>query len=136
MGGADPTRGLVVTPWGISDTDLHASDVCNDDAPFAIALRVPDCHREYVPATGEDGCWCVWFLDANTRSWARFDYQPQTRRWPVHQFGPRRLWDEITAAYHHWDQLGQPPVTQWQFSFTPHGQHVTLTSTSAPACAS
>ncbi len=115
----------------VSDTGLHASDVCNDDAPFAIALQVPGCHFEYVPATGDDDCWCVWFLDGGTRSWARFDYQPQTQRWPVHQFGPRRLWDEITVAYQKWDQLGRPPVTQWQFSLTPHGQHVTLTSTRA-----
>ncbi|MGQ0719243.1 MAG: methyltransferase domain-containing protein [Pseudonocardiales bacterium] len=120
----------------VSDTDLHASEVCNDDAPFAIALQVPDCHREYLPATDDDDRWCVWFLDAASRSWARFDYQPQTRRWPVHQFGPRRLWDEITAAYQEWDQLGQPPATRWKFSLTPHGQHVMLTSPPAPACAS
>ena len=63
---------------------------------------------------------------------ARFDYQPQARRWPVRQFGPRRLWDEVVAAYQKWDQLGQPPVTRWQFSLTPHGQHVTLTSAPAP----
>ncbi|MGH3897779.1 MAG: methyltransferase domain-containing protein [Pseudonocardiaceae bacterium] len=119
----------------VSDTDLHASHLGNDDdAPFAIALQVPDCHREYLPATSDDGCWCVWFLDANTRSWARFDYQPQTRRWPVRQFGPRRLWDEITTAYHHWDQLGQPSATRWQFSLTPHGQHVTLNHPGSDGC--
>jgi protein-L-isoaspartate O-methyltransferase len=112
----------------VSETDLHAAHVCKNDAPFAIALQVPGCHWEYVPATSDDDCWCVWFLDPGTRSWARFDYQPQARRWPVHQFGPRRLWDEITAAYQNWDQLGQPSATQWQFSLTPHGQHVTLTT--------
>jgi protein-L-isoaspartate O-methyltransferase len=111
----------------ISDTDLHASDVCNDDAPFAIALQVPDCHVDYVPATGDNGRWCVWFLDAGSRSWARFDYQPGTRRWPVHQFGPRRLFDEITAAYHHWDHAGRPPATRWRFTITPQGQRVELT---------
>ncbi|MGH3919418.1 MAG: hypothetical protein ACRDSG_10355 [Pseudonocardiaceae bacterium] len=68
----------------VSDTDVHASEVCNDDAPFAITLQVPDCHVEYVPATDNDGRWCGWFLDASTRSWARFDYQPGTQRWPVH----------------------------------------------------
>ncbi len=118
----------------VSDTGLHASHLCNDDdAPFAIALQVPDCHWEYEPATGDDDHWYVWFLDPGSRSWARFDYQPQTRRWPVHQFGPRRLFDEITVAYQKWDQLGRPSVMRWQFSLTPHGQHVTLTS--APACA-
>jgi protein-L-isoaspartate(D-aspartate) O-methyltransferase len=112
----------------VSDTDLHPSDLCNDDdASFAIAFQVPDCHRAYVPATGDDGRWCGWFLDSNTRSWARFDYVPGTQRWPVHQFGPRRLWDEITAAYHQWECMGRPAVTNWQFTITPRGQHVELT---------
>ncbi len=110
-----------------SDTDLHACDVCNDDAPFAIALQVPGCHREYVPATGDDGCWCVWFLDLGSRSWARFDYQPETRRWPVHQFGPRRLWDEVTTAYQQWEHAGRPAVARWRVTITPHQQHVALT---------
>jgi protein-L-isoaspartate O-methyltransferase len=112
----------------VSDTDIHASEVGNDDAPFAIALEVPHCHMAYVPATNDDGRWSGWFLDPNTRSWARFDYLPGTQRWPVHQFGPRRLWDEITTAYHHWDQLGRPPATSWRFTITPHHQHVGLES--------
>ena len=111
----------------VTDTDLHASEVCNDDAPVAIALQVPSCHREYVPATNDDGRWCVWFLDAATRSWARFDYQPGTRRWPVHQFGPRRLWNEITTAYQHWEQLGRPSATSWRFTITRAGQTVVAT---------
>jgi protein-L-isoaspartate O-methyltransferase len=110
----------------VSDTDLHASDVCSDDASFAIALQVPDCHFEYVPTTGDDGRWCVWFLDAGTRSWARFDYQPGTQRWPIYQFGPRRLFDEITAAYHHWDHTGRPSAARWRFTVTQHGQRVEL----------
>jgi protein-L-isoaspartate(D-aspartate) O-methyltransferase len=112
----------------VSHTTLHASHLCNDDdAPFAIAPQVPGCHWEYEPAAGGDDRWCVWFLDPGTRSWARFDYQPETRRWPVHQFGPRRLWDEITAAYHHWERVGRPPVTRWRFIITPDGQRVELT---------
>ncbi len=112
-----------------SDTDLHPCDLCNDDdASFAIAFHVPDCHVEYVPATNDDGRWRGWFLDAGTRSWARFDYLPGAQRWPVHQFGPRRLWDEITTAYQHWEHLGRPAVTSWRFTITPHHQHVELTS--------
>jgi len=107
-------------------TKLHVSHLCNDDAPFAIALEVPGCYREYEPATGEDGCWCVWFLDADSRSWARFDYQPGADRWPVWQCGPRRLFDEVNAAYQHWDQTGRPPATRWRFTLTPHGQRVEL----------
>ena len=110
----------------ISDTDLHASDLCNDDAPFAIALQVLHCQWEFVPATSDDGRWCVWFLDPTTRSWARFDYQPDTDRWPVHQFGPRRLFDEVAAAYHRWDQVGRPTATRWRFTVSPNGQWVEL----------
>ncbi|MGH3872821.1 MAG: hypothetical protein ACRDSR_15170 [Pseudonocardiaceae bacterium] len=73
-----------------------------------------------------DDRWCVWFLDATTRSWARFDYQPDTRRWPVHQYGPRRLFTEVTAAYQCWAQAGRPSVTRWRFIITPAGQRVEL----------
>lgn len=113
----------------VSHTDLHASHLCNDDAPFVIGAFVPGCGWEYVPATSEDGRWCVWFIDPGSRSWARFDYQPDTRRWPVHQFGPRRLWDEVTAAYHQWQQAGRPSVEHWRFTITPDAQHVQLTGT-------
>jgi protein-L-isoaspartate O-methyltransferase len=109
----------------VSDTDLHASHLCNDDnALFAIGLEVPHCHWHYEPATNGENCWCVWFLDPTSRSWARFTYQPNTPRWPVHQYGPRRLFDELTAAYHHWEHTGRPPVTQWRFTITPQGQHI------------
>jgi protein-L-isoaspartate O-methyltransferase len=115
---------------GLSHTELHACHLCNDDdAVFAIAMDVPGCHWEYEPASGDDGRWCVWFLDPGTRSWARFDYQPGTRRWPVHQFGPRRLFDEITAAYHRWDHAGRPSVAQWRFTVAPDGQRVETMST-------
>ncbi len=112
----------------ISYTDLHACHLCNDDdAPFAISFQVPGCHWKYEAAPGDDGRWCVWFLDPDTRSWARFNYQPGTQRWPVHQFGSRRLFDEVSAAYHQWDHAGRPPVTRWHFTITPDEQRVQLT---------
>jgi protein-L-isoaspartate O-methyltransferase len=109
----------------VSNTNLHASHLCNDDnALFAIGLEVPDCHWEYEPAANGEDRWCVWFLDPTSRSWARFDYQPDTPRWPVHQYGPRRLFDELTTAYHRWEHTGRPPVAHWCFTITPKGQHV------------
>lgn len=120
---ADVARDTDIPECG--DTNLHACHLCNDhDAPFAIAIAVPDCHWVYEPTPSDDGRWCVWFLDPATRSWARFDYQPDTQRWPVHQFGPRRLFDELTAAYHRWDHAGRPAATQWRFTVTPDGQRV------------
>lgn len=113
----------------ISHTDLHASHLCNSaDARFAIEHQVPHCQWEYVPTTNDDGHWYLWFLDSTTRSWARFTYQPDTKRWPVHQFGPRQLWDEVTAAYQWWDQTGRPPATQWRFTITANKQDVELIS--------
>jgi protein-L-isoaspartate O-methyltransferase len=121
-----------------SYTTLHASHLCNDeDALFAIAIQVPGCHWEYQPATGDDNHWSVWFLDVCSRSWARFDYQPGSRHWPVHQFGPRRLWDELTAAYHYWDHAGRPAAARWRFTITSQGQRVKLTGiphTTADLC--
>jgi protein-L-isoaspartate(D-aspartate) O-methyltransferase len=114
----------------LSHTNLHAAHLCNDhDATFAIALQVPGCHWEYEPTTGEEDRWSVWFLDPDSRSWARFDYQPHTRRWPVHQFGPRRLWEEVAVAYHRWERAGRPPVTRWRFTITPDGQRMELPDT-------
>jgi protein-L-isoaspartate(D-aspartate) O-methyltransferase len=110
-------------------TEVHACRVCNDsDACFAIALQVPGCYWEYQAPSGDPGRWWVWFLDPGTRSWARFDGQPGTRSWLVHQFGPRRLWDEITAAYHRWVGAGRPPATRWRFTVTPCEQRVELPS--------
>lgn len=111
----------------VSETDLHASDLCNGaDVRVAIARQVPDCEWEYVPAASDDGRWCVWFLDSATRSWARFDYEPDTEHWPVHQFGPRRLWEEASAAYEWWNRAGRPPATQWRFTVTVDRQDVEL----------
>jgi hypothetical protein len=51
----------------------------------------------------------------------------QTDHWPVHQHGPRRLWNEIETAYHAWYQAGRPPVEQWRLTITAHGQHLGFT---------
>ena len=118
----------------LSHTDLHASRLCNnDDVSLAIGLQVASCRWEYAAANGDSDRWCVWFLDPDSRSWARFDYQPDTDQWPVHQFGPRRLFDEVTAAYRQWQQVGRPSVEQWRFTITPDVQYVELTATSLGA---
>ncbi|MCA1705169.1 MAG: hypothetical protein LC808_18690, partial [Actinobacteria bacterium] len=47
----------------------------------------------------------LWFVDPDTRSWASLHYQPDTPTYPVHQSGPRNLFDEIEAA----TTGGRPP---------------------------
>ncbi|MBV9012482.1 MAG: hypothetical protein JO272_10610, partial [Pseudonocardiales bacterium] len=59
--------------------------------------------------------------------------QPDTSTYPVHQSGPRNLWDEIETAYHWWLDAGRPSPQQWHITITPDAQHITLTETDTSA---
>lgn len=69
----------------------------------------------------------LWFIDPLTESWANLVHQPHTHTCPVHQAGPRNLWDEIEAAYHGWHNAGRPGPRRWRITITPEGQQITLT---------
>ncbi|MGH3923601.1 MAG: hypothetical protein ACRDTT_12165 [Pseudonocardiaceae bacterium] len=59
-------------------------------------------------------------------------YQPHTRTYPIHQSGPRNLWDEIETAYHWWCGAGRPGLRRWRITTTPEGQQVTLAQAGIP----
>ncbi|MFD7914392.1 hypothetical protein ACFV30_27345 [Streptomyces sp. NPDC059752] len=42
--------------------------------------------------------------------------------------GPRRLWDEITAAYRRWEELGRPSVDRYGLTMTSGGTAVWVDS--------
>ena len=42
------------------------------------------------------------------------------------QYGPRRLWDEVSAAYLRWARLGRPALDRFGLTITPDGQHLWL----------
>lgn len=42
------------------------------------------------------------------------------------QSGPRKLYDEATAAYQWWVGTGRPTLDRWRFTVTPPGQHIEL----------
>jgi protein-L-isoaspartate(D-aspartate) O-methyltransferase len=44
----------------------------------------------------------------------------------VQQFGPRRLWDEVEAAYRWWVGAGRPDAHRWRFTVSPDCQKVEL----------
>ncbi|MGH3672880.1 MAG: hypothetical protein ACRDSH_19985, partial [Pseudonocardiaceae bacterium] len=75
----------------------------------------------------------LWFLDPTTESWANLVHRPDAGDYPVHQSGPRDLWEEIDTAYHWWQQAGCPEASRWRITITPEGQQVTLTQTNIPA---
>ncbi len=111
----------------ITSTDVHPYGVAGDyNASFAIGVRVPRCRNVYRrPATGEE--FQLYFVDAWSRSWACLHYLPNAIEYHVRQFGPRRLWNEVEAAYHWWIGAGRPPASQWRFTVTPAGQGIELT---------
>jgi hypothetical protein len=44
----------------------------------------------------------------------------------VHQYGPRRLWDEVEAAHAWWSDHGRPGTDRWQITVTPDDQRIEL----------
>jgi methyltransferase of ATP-grasp peptide maturase system len=118
-----------------SHTSVSPYSVAGDyDASLAIGMKVPHCAPIYVSAEHyPDHCARLWFADPVTESWANLLHQPDTSTYPVHQSGPRNLWDEIETAYHWWLDAGRPGPEQWHITITPTAQQITLTETSTPA---
>lgn len=115
----------------VLETDLHPYHVSGGfDAGTAIGLRVPRCRTHYLAAEDEDDTGELWLIDPETRSWAVLYHHPLRENDPppyeVRQYGSRRLWDEVEAAYHWWEEQGKPAADRWRFTITPDGQHITL----------
>lgn len=116
-----------------SHTTVAPYSVVGDyDASLAIGMKVPGCSVIIVPDPSAELTGTLWFVDPDTDSWAKMHYQPHACAYPIHQSGPRDLWDEVETAYHWWRQAGRPGPERWQITITPQGQQVTLTETSAP----
>lgn len=90
---------------------------------FAMGLRVPQC--SYVVAAKSDGARPVWFYSLSDNSWACVQFRDgKTAR--VWQQGPRRLWDEVEAAFRWWVDSGRPDHTRFGLSVTAEGERVWL----------
>ncbi|WP_327706187.1 protein-L-isoaspartate(D-aspartate) O-methyltransferase [Streptomyces decoyicus] len=90
---------------------------------FGVGLRVPKC-RHFV-AEKSDGARPVWFYSLSDRSWAccMFRDGDTARVW---QFGPRRLWDDVEAAFRWWDGHGRPGHSRFGLTVTAEGERVWL----------
>ncbi|MGH3772997.1 MAG: methyltransferase domain-containing protein [Pseudonocardiaceae bacterium] len=116
-----------------SHTTVAPYQVASDyDASLAIGMTVPNCTPIYVRAEHYADDARLWFVDPVTDSWANLVHQPDTSTYPVHQSGPRNLWDEIETAYHGWCQAGRPGPERWRITITAEGQHVTLAEATTP----
>ncbi|MGW5927179.1 methyltransferase domain-containing protein [Streptomyces anulatus] len=81
-------------------TSLSPMTIAQDaDALFYIGVALPDAWHLPVTADDDSGEMTLWILADDQRSWASADYTPDTHRYAVAQYGPRRLWDEAETAH-------------------------------------
>ncbi|MGW1779401.1 methyltransferase domain-containing protein [Streptomyces sp. NPDC002143] len=115
--GADRSTTTVTEPELLGEGRFAA-------APFAVGLRVRDCHHQ--PAEKRDGTRPCWFYGLTDRSWACVmftDGRPEAQVW---QAGPRRLWDEVAAALAWWRAAGEPGYERFGLTVTADGQQAWL----------
>lgn len=100
-------------------------------ADLAISVMVPGAQTRLFYGDGDEADECtLWVLerDGGEGSWASVDYIPGGVEFVVQQHGPRRLWDEVEAAYWRWMRLGRPGLDRFGLTVGPDGQRVWLDS--------
>ncbi|MFD7106985.1 methyltransferase domain-containing protein [Streptomyces celluloflavus] len=114
----------------ISFTTLTGAEFATgsfDVVGFVIGLRVRDCAHN--ADRERDGRRAVWFYGLSDTSWAVVvfrDDQDDRKAAKVYQSGPRRLWDEVEAAYRWWDGHGRPGFERFGLTVTEEGQRAWL----------
>ncbi|MGP3974426.1 methyltransferase domain-containing protein [Streptomyces sp. 8N114] len=106
-------------------TAINPLKIAHDaDAQFWVGLALPDAwHMEVEAEDGSDEV--TWWLLADDRSsWAAADYVPGQSEYVIAQYGPRRLWDEVTHAWRAWNQHGKPQRDRAGITVTAEGQRV------------
>lgn len=99
-----------------------------DDAQFTIGVRVPDCYLLIGEEARGERHHVIELHDVATGSWAEIDVDVPGHdgAFDVHQAGPRRLWDEVLAAYRWWQANGEPRVDRFGMTVTPEDQVIWL----------
>lgn len=121
-----PTRtGFHTTPEqedqaAVSEASIHLAEVANPyyalGAMVAITAQVRHCVMEYFPPD-DRGDAVLWLADYDSESWARLHDDPRSEGpYPVVQFGPRRLWDEVAAAHRWWVEQDRPGPDCWEIT--------------------
>ncbi|MCM3883328.1 methyltransferase domain-containing protein [Frankia sp. R82] len=121
-----PLRGQRPDPpaWRHGDPDIRTTDrelrAPFDDpaAGFAVNTRMPGCALGRLVEGG--AAPTLLLSHAPSGSWASLRSEPD--RHEIAQHGPRRLWDELEAAYDWWDGLGRPGCDRFGLTVTPEGQ--------------
>ncbi|GAB3119267.1 methyltransferase domain-containing protein [Streptomyces calidiresistens] len=104
-----------------STTALSPEDVGDWLHMFVIGVRVPDlfCRVEWTGA----GTYRLWLYDTGATSRAVIGYEGPAPAYPVVQYGPRRLWDELESAWRWWDARGRPGFDRFGLTVSADGSH-------------
>jgi protein-L-isoaspartate O-methyltransferase len=129
---AYPQHNEYVPAHGVGDaakstTQITEADLLPADSPaveFAIGMRVPNCTCIADRKQGDRRP--VWFYGLTDKSWAVVVFRDGRTAATVHQSGPRRLWDEVEAAYRWWEDRGRPSVTRFGLTVSADSQHTWL----------
>ncbi|MCS0635949.1 methyltransferase domain-containing protein [Streptomyces sp. LP05-1] len=103
-----------LSPWAVTGDEWSAR--------FAVGLQARDVRHVW----DEDGpALRLWLATTDATSWAAVDDNGGGEgRYAVRQFGVRRLWDEVVAAYHWWRGAGEPGPGRFGLTVHPGGGHV------------
>ncbi|MFD9332833.1 methyltransferase domain-containing protein [Streptomyces sp. NPDC060028] len=115
-----PTHADYVTDWpGSTGTAVRSGQLADSDATHAIGLVLPDVTHTLYRET--DGTRAGWWYSLTDRSWAYVRWPDEDGPGIVHQYGPRRLWDGVEAAYDWWEGTGRPSLTRFGLTVSAGG---------------
>lgn len=111
----------------VTTTRLDPKQIENagDGAELALIMTVP---RLFTLRTANDDSTMSYLMAEvgnPTGSWAACD-SSATGEHTVTQYGDRRLWDEVEAAFLQWTQLGSPGPDRFGLTVGSDGQHLWL----------
>jgi protein-L-isoaspartate O-methyltransferase len=94
-------------------TSLWVYEVVGDfSGALAVGLLVPHSHKIVEDDPDDEYHHLVRVHDPITGSWATVEVYRGPAAYPVHQHGPRRLWDEIEQAHTWWVTHDRPTYTR------------------------
>ena len=105
-------------------TALSPEDVGDWHVMFALGVRIPGAFpwaEEY-----DDGSYTLWLRDTAVTSWATVDHESGRDEFEVVQSGPRKLWEEVEAAYRWWEAQGRPGFDRFGLTVTGDAETVWL----------
>jgi protein-L-isoaspartate O-methyltransferase len=113
----------------VRSTDRYLDAPFRDSAAgFAVGTWLTHCVIGQIDEGGP--ARTLLLSHAGSVSWASLTAGASTHE--VTQYGPRRLWDEVEAAYDWWRSAGRPDSTRFGLTVTQDGQRFWLDSPDNP----